>query len=182
MHKFEIPLYKRQGKMVFYVIASVFFLFIFVLTIGAAMENYGWWQIVLMILFVIGAVSTIKGLIEYFLYGSVKLVLESDGRNIKFYNLSSTGKKFLTTKSFSLDKIGRIYGVERTTRFLYKNYSYKFEGTTKLTKIFQEPIEVFPSLFDASRADRDAILYFIKSLNPEIEIGYRNYMERKMNN
>jgi hypothetical protein len=181
MHKFEIPLQKRRGKMVFYVVAAVFFLFIFVLTIGAAMKNYGWWQIVLMLLFIIGAVSTAKGLIEYFLYGNVKLILESDGKNIKFYNLSSSGKKFLETKSFSLDKIGRIYGVERTTRFLYKNYSYKFEGTTRLTKIFREPIEVFPALFDASRADRDAILYFIKSLKPDIEIGYQNYLQRKMN-
>jgi len=181
MQTLEIPLQKRKGKMVFYLIASVFFVFVFILTIGAAMKNYGWWQIILLLLFVIGAAATAKGLIEYFLYGSVKLAAESEEGKLKFYCLSASGKKFLKTKNYKLDEIGRIYGVERTTRFLYKNYSYTIEGKSTLSKIFKEPVEVFPGLYEASGKDRDSILYFIKSLNPEIEIGYLNYLQRKMN-
>lgn len=182
MQKFEIPLIRRTGKSVFYIAAAVFNLFALSVLSVAILTNYGWWQLIILGLLLIGIIVCVKGLYEYYFYGNVKLVLESDGRSIKFYNLSSTGKKFLQSKSYSLDKIGRIYGVERTTRFLYKNYSYKFEGTSKLTKIFSEPIEVFPSLFDASKADRDAVLYHIKTLNPGIEIGYKNFIERKMSN
>lgn len=168
-----------MGKSVFYIVAAIFYLFTMSILVSAILTNYGWWQIIILGLLVIGLIVCIKGLYEYYFYENVKLIMESDGSNIKFYNLSSTGKRFLSTKNYSLNKIGRIYGVERTTRFLYKNYSYKFEGTSKFTKIFREPIEVFPALFDASKADRDAVLFYIKSLNPEIEIGYRNFSQKK---
>lgn len=181
MQTLEIPLLKRSGKMVFYIISAFFYLFVIILLIGAILKNYGWWQLLIGGLLLIGLIISIKGLLEYYLYGNVSLVVESSEGKFKFYCLSSSGKKFLATKEYKLDEIGRIYGVQKTTRFLYKNYYYEIEGKSKFTKIFKEPVEVFPSLFEADEKGRDSVLAFIKSLNPQIEIGYQNYLQRKMN-
>lgn len=178
MQTFEILLNRRKGKSVFYIIAAFFFVVLLAMIVVTMLDKYAWWQLLLLLIFLIGAFITIKGLYEYFFYGDVKLILESADDKIKFYNLTGSNKKFNLSREIELEKISRIYSVQKTTRFLYKNYYYEFEGKSKLSKVFKEIIEVFPPLFEASDKDRNAMLYYIKTLNPEIEIGYQSIFQK----
>lgn len=141
-------------------------------------ENYAWWQILVAGLMLIGLFVTLKGIYQYYLYGNVKLVLESNSITFKFFCLTGSNKKFNLSKEFKFADVSRIYTVKKASRFMYYNYFYEIEGKSKISKFFKEPIEVFPALFEATEKDRNSLLHFIKSIRPDIEIGFRSIYEK----
>jgi hypothetical protein len=180
MQKFDILLKKRGFKSVLYIVASVFILFILALTFKSTITKFVWYHALFYIILLTAGFITLKGLFQFFLYKEVRLVAESDGEKLKFYCLNDKGKQFNVSDEFKLDDISRIYIVQKSTRYMYRNYYYEIEGKSKLSTFLKEKIEVFPSLFEAGDEDRKAILGFVSSLNPGISTGYENLIQKMM--
>lgn len=183
MKTIEITLTKRKNKLVLY------FLAIFMCTfavIGFAVElinnDFSWWTAGVALLFVFGLFLLGSKMHIYFTSNEVKLVAESDGKTILFYNKNDSGKIFNTSEEINLSKMGRFYIVKKRTRYLMNNYSYAFEGKGSKTSLFKEEIDAFPSLFEASENDRNKVLEFVKTAFPEIELGFQNAWEKFYSN
>lgn len=179
MKNIEITLIKRKNKLILYFLAILMCTFG---VIGFAIElinkDFSWWIAIVGLLFVFGEFLLGSRLYIYFTSNQVKLIIESDGKTMFFYNKNESGKKFNKSENIDLDKMGRFYVVKQRTKYLMNNYSYAFEGKGSKTSLFKEEIDVFPSLFEASENDRNNVLEFVKMICPEIEIGYQNVWEK----
>jgi len=179
MNTIEIKLIKRNNKLILY------FLAIFMCTLGViafAVEliskGFSWWIAIVGLLFVFGLFLLGSRMYIYFTSNEVKLVVESDGKTILFYNQNDSGKIFNKSEKISLSKMGRFYIVKKRTRYLMNNYSYAFEGKGSKTNLLKEEIDAFPSLFEASENDRNKVLEFVRTVSPEIELGFQNLWEK----
>jgi hypothetical protein len=178
MRSFEVKLNKRGGKSVFYIIASVFLIFMLILMTKTIVANFEWYYGIFFALLLAGAYISLKGVYEFFMYKEVRLVAEADGEFLKLHCVNEKGKKFCYSEKFRIDEIARIYVVKQHTKFLYKNYYFEIVGKTKLKSILKGRLDVFPSLYDASMADINAVLAFIGSLRPGIQTGYENIFQK----
>ena len=183
MNNIEITLTKRKNKLVLY------FLAIFMCTLGVlgfavelANNDFSWWTAGIGLLFVFGLLLIGSKMYTYFTSNEVKLIVESDGKKILFYNKNDSGKIFNKSEDINLSKMGRFYTVRKRTKYLMNNYSYAFEGKGSKTSLFKEEIDAFPSLFEASESDRNKVLEFVKSISPDIELGFQNAWEKLYTN
>ncbi|WP_109852026.1 hypothetical protein [Aquimarina sp. AU58] len=179
MKQFNIILKKRKVKFILHLIVGLFLTLILSVITPGIIEEPSWFAAIFGGAMLIVYIILLKRVIEYFTYGEVKLILESDGNTIKFYNITGKGKIFNRTEEFDLSKIKRFYIVKKNTRYFMKNYAYAFEeGESKLSSFFKVDINVFPSLFEATPNDRNAVLDFLKEISPEIELGYENIYQK----
>lgn len=180
MKNIEIILIKRNNKQVLY-IAAAFFSVFGVISFAAAIikEGFSWWYAIIGALFLFGALLVGSRLYMYYTSKQVKLVAESDGKTIVFYNQNDSGKIFNKSEHVNLTKMGRFYIVKERTRYLMDNYSFAFEAKGSKTSLFKEEIDAFPSLFEASEYDRNKILEFVKEIAPEMELGYENMWQKR---
>lgn len=183
MKNIEIPLIKRNNKLTLYIVAAFFCTF-GVISFAANLfkDGFSWWTAIIGSIFVFGALMIGSRLYIYFTSKQVKLVVESDGKTIVFYNQNESGKIFNKSESISLGKMGRFYIVKERTRYLMNNYSFAFETKGSRTSLLKEEIDAFPSLFEATEYDRNKILEFVKDVAPEIELGYENMWQKRNNN
>lgn len=179
MKNLEIILVKRNNKLILYVLAALF------CTVGVLsfvpnifVESFSWWNAALGLLFVFGEIFILSRLYGYFTHGEVKLIVESDGKTINFFNKNSKNKVFNKSEAIELSKMGKFYIVKERTKYMMDNYSYAFETKGSKTSLFKEEIDAFPSLFEASEADRNKVLEFVKDVYPEIDLGYENMWQK----
>lgn len=179
MKKLDILLQKRSKKVWLYILAELFFAFT-TLSFMANMltTDFSWFKLIAGLLFLFGAVFVAKGLYEYYTYGEVHLVAESDGNKITFYNTSLKGKVFNKTDDFDLTKMGKFYIVKKRTRYMMHNYAYAFEEKGSRTSLLSEEVAVFPSLYEATAEDRNNVLVFVKDVCPGIELNYENMWQK----
>ncbi|MFN0204629.1 MAG: hypothetical protein ACKVTZ_24145 [Bacteroidia bacterium] len=178
MQKLDILLHKRKGKAMGYIAAAVGSALITFAAIPLVQENATWWKWLLLILPAIGTLMFIYGLWQYFAYKEVRLIVESDGEQIKFYNLSDSGKVFNEYDDIKLADMQRFYIKKETTRFLTVNYSFEFEPKSALGAILKEEVDPYPSLFESSEEDMKQVLLFVKEVAPEMELGYENIWQK----
>lgn len=183
MKNIEIPLIKRKNKLILYFLSILMCTFG---VIGFAVEliskEFSWWIAFFGSLFVFGLFLLGSRMYIYFTSNEVKLIIESDGKTMLFYNQNDSGKKFNTSESINLDKMGRFYIIKQRTKYLMNNYSYAFERKGSKTSLSKEEIDAFPSLFEASENDRNKVLEFVRTVSPEIELGYENVWEKLYKN
>ena len=141
-------------------------------------KGFSWWVAIGGFLFGFGLLFLGSRMHIYFTSNEVKLIIESDGKTMLFYNQNDAGKIFNKSEDINLAKMGRFYVVRKRTRYLMNNYSYAFEGKGSKTSLFKEEIDAFPSLFEASENDRNKVLEFVKTVFPEIELGFQNAWEK----
>ncbi len=182
MQKIEIALQKRTAKMLLYAATAFPLTFMTIGIIGAMISSFVWYYIIALILFGFGAYLVYGGLIEYFMYKDVKLVVESDGETIKFYNTNAAGKVFNQSEVLKLDEMKRFYIVEASTRYLMKNYSFAFEGKGTMGSLLSDDVECFPKLYECRGEDRRDVLDFVSSIAPNIVMGYESLWQRALNN
>lgn len=178
MQKFDILLQKRSSKSIIYILAGLFMGFLLLMIGGAMIHEFHWYILVLFLLFLLGAGMVFNGLMQYFLYKEVHLIGESDGKTIKFYNTNESGKVFNASDEIDLTEMKRFYIVEKSTKYMMRNYAYEFEGKSTLSALLKEEMDIFPSLYEASPEGRKAVLEFVKTVCPEIELGYENIWQR----
>lgn len=178
MQKIEIPLKKRKVKAVLYIAVSVFILFVFIISAKTIITEFEWYYAIIGVILVIGLCITLTDLYKYFVYNKVCFVAESDGWLLRFYCLSDKHKHFMVSNDIKLEDVSRIYIVRKCKRFLYRNFHFEIEGKSKVSAFIKEEVVLYPSLFEASEADLQAVLRFVGSLNPNIETGYENITEK----
>ena len=178
MQKLEIELQKRTAKMLLYLVVAFPLTFMSIALLGSIFRDFHWYMLLLLVLLAFGLYLVYNGLIQYFLYKDVKLVVESDGQTIKFYNTNSAGKVFNESDELKIDELHRFYIVERSTRYLMKNYSFSFAGKGSLGSILSDDIECFPKLYECTGAERRDVLDFVSVVAPSIELGYENLWQR----
>jgi hypothetical protein len=178
MNKLEIILNKRTAKGILYILAECFLLPTTIFLIIYTVEEFSWYKVVFSLLFLLGVLFVGKSLLEFFAYGQIKLVVESNGKTMSFYNTNSSGKVFNKSEEIDLTKMGKFYAVKKRTRYLMNNYSYAFEEKGSRTNLFTTDIDAFPSLFESTETDRNKVLEFVKINAPEIELGYENMWQR----
>ncbi|WP_298118528.1 hypothetical protein [Flavobacterium sp.] len=179
MENLEITLVKRNNKLILYILAGLFCTF-GVISFGANLirDGFSWWTGIIGSIFVFGAIFIGSKLFTYFTSNQVKLIVESDGKTIVFFNKNESGKIFNKSESIDLSKMGKFYVVRERTKYMMNNYSYAFEEKGSKTSLFKEEIDAFPSLFEASEIDRNKVLEFVKKVYPEINLGYENMWQK----
>lgn len=183
MENIEITLIKRNNKLILYILAALFCtLGVISFAANFFKEGFSWWTIIIGSLFLFGEILIGSRLYIFFTSNQVKLIVESNRKTITFYNKNDSGKIFNKSESIDLSKMGRFYIVKKRTRYLMNNYSFAFEKKGSKTSLFKEEIDAFPSLFEATESDRNKILEFVKSIVPEIELGYENMWQKRNNN
>ncbi len=178
MQKLEIALQKRTAKMLLY--AAVAFPITF-MTIGlfiGMISSFVWYHLIVLAAFGFGIYLVYNSLIQYFLYKDAKLVVESDGDTIKFYNINAAGKTFNESEVLKLDEMTRFYVVETSTRYLMKNYSFSFEGKGSMASILSDDVDCFPKLYECTGEERRDVLDFVSSMAPHIQMGYESMWQR----
>jgi hypothetical protein len=65
--------------------------------------------------------------------------------------------------------------VEKTSRFLIKDRSFAFEPKSGL---LTTDVDCFPELWEAQQDDIKLVLAFVKSVAPDIELGYENIWQK----
>lgn len=181
MKNIEIILIKRNNKLILYILAALFCTFgVIIFAVNFFKDGFSWWTMIIGSLFVFGEILIGSRLYIFFTSNQVKLIVEYDGKTILFYNKNDSGKVFNKSENIDLSKMGRFYIVKKRTRYLMNNYAFAFEKKGSKTSLFKEEIDAFPSLFEATENDRRKILEFVKSIAPEIELGYEN-MWQKLN-
>jgi MFS family permease len=178
MQKFDILLQKRSGKLLIYLGAAAFIAPMAIALVGGIFHEFHWYLLLLAVLVFFGVYLIFGALVEYFFYKDVRLVVESDGQTIKFYNTNSAGKVFNESEEFKLDEMARFYTVEKSTRYLLKNHYFEFEGKSSLSLLLKEEVECFPKLYEATGEDRRNVLEFVQSVAPDIQLGYENLWKR----
>ena len=165
----EITLQKRRFKAILLICATCFVTFMLIPAVSMALS--GSWQGIFLFLFLCFAEWLfITRLREYF-YSEVRLVLESDGESLTFYNINHAGKVWNRREIRDLPKLTRFYTVRTRTRYMMYNYTYAFDGTGWLNG---ETMDPFPSLYEATEQDRNSVLGFVKSVHPDITLGYES--------
>jgi len=179
MENLEIILVKRNNKLILYILAGLFCTF-GLISFGANLikEGFSWWTAIIGLIFAFGEILIGSKLYIYFTSSQVKLIVESDGKTILFYNQNDSGKTFNKSESIDLSKMGKFYIVKERTKYMMNNYSYAFEEKGSKTSLFKEEIDAFPSLFEASENDRNKVLEFVKKVSPEIDLGYENMWQK----
>lgn len=178
MQKIEITLQKRKAKAVLYTLATVFITLINLMVIGALINSFVWYQLIILGLFAFGAVILYKALIEYYVYKEVKSVIESDGTTIKFYNVNENGKQFNESEEFKLADMARFYIVKTKKRYLMTDISFEFLPKSSMLGMLKEEVSTFPALWEGAEADNQKIMAFVSSVAPEIELGYESLYKR----
>jgi hypothetical protein len=178
MQKLEISLQKRGGKAIIYVGAAAVMSLFTLGIIGSMIHQFEWYFLVLFVLFAGGSAVVLNSLVQYFVYKNVKSVTESDGIMIKFYNTSDSGKVFNESEEFKLEEMGRFYVVKKRKRYLMTDLSFEFQPKSGLMSLLKEDVDVFPALWEGSEEDMKQIMAFVKSVAPEIELGYENLYQR----
>lgn len=180
MEKFETILVKRNIKFLLCIAATLF------CTLGTISfatyfftEPFSWWILIIGLLLAFGVYLFASKIYIYLTSSQVRLVIESNGETISFYNKTNTGKIFNKSESIDLNKMGRFYIVKKRTRYFMNNYSYAFEEKGSRTSLFKTDIDAFPSLFEASIYDRNKVLEFVKSVYPSIDLGYESAWQKK---
>ena len=179
MKNLEIVLVKRNFKFLLSILATLF-CFFGVISFGTFLfkEGFSWWILILGLLLVFGLFLFASKVYIYLSSNQVRLVIESDGNTITFYNKTNSGKIFNKSESIDLHKMGRFYIVKKRTRYFMNNYSYAFEEKGSKTSLFKTDVDAFPSLFEASTFDRTKVLEFVKSVYPEIDLGYESAWQK----
>lgn len=176
MKQTEIRLNKRQGKFILYLFAA---LFCGLVTINSVVNlvssGFDWFVAIAGGVTLICLAIVINGLMQYFTHGTVWLVVESDGNTIRFFNRNQAGKVFNQSEDIALSPIKNFYVIKKSTRYFAKNYSFGYDKGGVLN---HEEIDVFPSLFDATPAEMQSVLLFVKKSRPEIELGYENFFQK----
>lgn len=180
MQQIEILLKKRHRKFVIYLFVALFCGSLGIGLLGMSsfinlITDFDWFTVAAGAVILICLFAAIKGLVPYFTYGNVWLVVESDGQTIRFFNKSTAGKVFNQSEDIGLLPIKSFYVVKRSTRFFIKNYSF---GYTTGGFLGSAEIFAFPSLFEATAVERQAVLNFVKKARPEIELGYENFFQK----
>lgn len=175
MQKIEISLQKRTGKMLLYLPMMLVCIFAVIGLISSLIAESAWYYWVLLVIFLGGSFLVINGLIQYFLNKEAKLVVESDGQKIKFYNINEAGKTFNESDEWDLAEFKRFYVVEKTSRFLIKDRSFAFEPKSGL---LTTDVDCFPELWEAKEDEIKLVLGFVKSVAPDIELGYENIWQK----
>jgi hypothetical protein len=134
--------------------------------------------LILLLLLLFAIYLVFNALIQYFFYKEVKLLVESDGQTIKFYNKNADGKIFNESEVLKLDEMTRFYIVKTSTRYFMKNYSFSFEGKSSLASILSDDVDCLPKLYKCTGEDRRDILDFVSNIAPHIEIGYESMWQR----
>lgn len=178
MEKLEIILQKRTAKAVLYILAECMLLPSTIIFIANTIGDFSWYKVVFAALFLFGVLFVGKSLLEYFVYGKINLVVESNGKTISFYNTNATGKVFNKSEEMDLTKMGKFYVVRKRTRYMMNNYSFAFENKGSRTSFFKTDVDAFPSLFEATEEDRNKVLLFVKTVAPEIDLGYENMWQK----
>ena len=178
MHTLNILLYKRKNKSVVYLIAAIVSTTLILGFTPDLIMSFAWWKAAVLGLFIMGDIIVLKGLFQYYTYNEVKLNIESDGKTISFYNQNIKGKIFNRSKKIDLTKMQRLYIVVRKTRYFMTNYSLTFERNSKMSSFINDPVDIFPSLFEAAARDRNSILQFVKSVYPGIHLGYESAYQK----
>lgn len=168
MQTLDMVLQKRTFKAILLICALLFVALMLIISIP--MMRHGWEGIALFVFMLITAVILGNSLRQFF-YREVRLVVDSDGSTITFYNVNESGKIFNKTVIDDLSKLTRFYTVRTRTRYFMYNYSYAFEGTGWLSG---KKVEPFPSLFEATEDDRNKVLAYVRIMHPDIELGYES--------
>lgn len=169
----EITLQKRKFKAVLLFGALIFVTLMLIPAVQMAAS--GAWQGIALFAFLVFAEWLFIMRVREYLYKDVRLVIESDGQSITFYNINEAGKVWNKKEINELSKLTRFYTVRTRTRYLMYNYSYAFEGTGWLNG---EKVEPFPSLYDAPEQDRNSVLAFVKHVHPDVALGYESAWSR----
>lgn len=176
MQQTEIRLNKRPGKFVLYLLTAFFCGLVTINSVvNLVASGFDWFVAIVGGVTLICLVIVINGLVPYFTHGTVWLVVESDGNTLRFFNKNQAGKIFNKSEDIALSRIKNFYVVKKSTRYLAKNYSFGYDKGGVLN---HEEIEVFPSLFDATPAEMQSVLQFVKRARPEIELGYENFFQK----
>jgi hypothetical protein len=178
MQKIDFLLQKRSGKLLPYLGAAVFLLPMSIGLIIGLIGNFQWTLLVVAAIIGAGDYFVFSALYEYFIYKDVRLVVESDGQTIKFFNTNAAGKVFNESEDFKLADMARFYTVQKTTRYFIKNFYYAFEGKGSLASLLKDDVTPFPSLYEATEADHRSVLSFVSSVAPHIELGYENIWQK----
>ncbi|MBS1625365.1 MAG: hypothetical protein JSS76_17365 [Bacteroidetes bacterium] len=165
----EITLQKRRFKAILLFGALIFVSFM--LIPAFQMARSGAWEGIALFAFLIFAEWLFISRAREYLYRDVRLVVESDGEAITFYNTNSAGKVWNKREIRELPKLTRFYTVRTRTRYLMYNYSYAFDGHGWLSG---ETVDPFPSLYEATEQDRNSVLAFVKMVHPEVALGYES--------
>ncbi len=175
MQKIEISLQKRTGKMLLYLPMMLLCIVALIGLVKSLVTDSTWYYWLLLVIFLIGSFVVVNGLIQYFLNKEAKLVIESDGQKIKFYNTNDAGKAFNESDEWDLAEFKRFYVVEKTSRFMIKDRSFAFEPKSGL---LSTDVDCFPELWEAKQEDIKLVLGFVKSVAPDIELGYENIWQK----
>lgn len=179
MEKIEIPLVKRGFKFMLCILATFFFAFGAIsFMVYLFSEAFSWWVLIVGLLFVFGVILFASKIYTYVTSREVHLVAESDGNTMTFYNKNDSGKIFNKSEEIDLNKMGRFYVVKKRTRYFMNNYSYAFEEKGSRTSLFKTDVDAFPSLFESTENDRNEILHFVKTVAPEIDLGFETAWQK----
>ncbi|MBS1596257.1 MAG: hypothetical protein JST90_18235 [Bacteroidetes bacterium] len=165
----EITLQKRKFKAVL-LFGALIFVTLMLIPAGQMAASGAWQGIALFALLVFAEWLFIMRVREY-LYKDVRLVIESDGQSVTFYNVNETGNVWNKKEIKELANLTRFYTVRTRTRYLMYNYSYAFDGTGWLSG---ETVDPFPSLYEATEQDRNSVLAFVQHMHPDIALGYES--------
>ena len=183
MQNFEIPLQKRKSKFILYILAAFVCVFAVISFVAnMIMKEFSWWNFAIGILFLFGAGLILSRLYVYVTSKQLKLVIETNGKKMTFYNKNESGKVFNKSEDFKLSNLGKFYVVKERTRYMMTNYSFAFESKGAKTSIFKKEVDAFPSLFEATEDDRNRVLAFVQESAPHIELGYENSWQKAMRN
>jgi len=176
MQQTQILLKKRPGKFVLYLIAALFCVFV---TLGAVINiitsGFGWFVAGVGVVTLLCLFFVISGLAQYFSNSAVWLVAESNGETLVFFNKNQAGKVFNKSEEIKLAPIKRFYIIKKRTRYFSDNYAFGYH-TGKI--LGREEISAFPPLFEATQADMNNVLMFVKTVRPEIELGYESFIQK----
>lgn len=175
MQNIEIQLQKRQFKVILYIFATIFCAATAIFSLFGLIGKFDWFVAVIGGITLIGAGIFGYGLIQYFTYGNIWLVVESDGSTMRFFNKNESGKLFNKSEDIQLSGIKSFYVIRKNTRYGAKNYAFGYDTGGILSK---EEINAFPSLFEATQPEMQSVLNFVKASYPEIELGYENFFQK----
>lgn len=176
MQKIEISLQKRTGKMMLYLPMMLVCVLAVIGLTKTVIAGAAWYYYIFLVIFLGGSFLVINGLIQFFFNKEVKLVVESDGSKIKFYNMNEAGKTFNESDEWNLAEFKRFYMVEKTSRFLIKDRSFAFEPQSG---ILTTDVDCFPELWEAKgEDDLKSVLAFVKTVAPDMELGYENIWQK----
>lgn len=179
MKSIEIILVKRNFKFLLCIVATLFCALGTISFVTYLFTKpFSWWILIITLLLAFSVYLFASKIYIYLTSTQVRLVIESDGNTITFYNKTNSGKIFNKSESIDLHKMERFYIVKKRTRYFMNNYSYAFEEKGSRTSLFKTDVDAFPSLFEASVFDRTKVLEFVKDVYPSIDLGYESAWQK----